>query len=155
MSDIATRWGLPEDFEPVRFPIDEEIKDVLRPLMAPDEAVIVTASNEGNSISLIATTQRVFTIRSGGPTAGVTGFTTRDFTYEAITDMRLQQAPLNVSIALHFQSKDGGRTAEVGQKAKFGKPAVDKLMAFETNAGTLAFEAIHTIWHWKKQAAQQ
>ena len=65
--------------------------------------------------------------------------------------MRLQQAPLNVSIALHFQSKDNGRTAEVGQKAKFAKPAVDKLMAFETNAGTMAFEAIHTVWHWRKQ----
>ena len=153
MSGIATHWGLPEDFEPIRYPIDDEIKEVLRPLMAPDETVIVTAANEGNSITLVATNLRVMSIRSGGATAGVTGFTVRDFIYEAITDMRLQAAPLNVSIALHFQSKDNGRSAEIGQKAKFGKPATDKLMAFETNAGTMAFEAIHSVWHWKKQSA--
>ena len=154
MSDLAARWGLPDDFEPVRFPIDDEIKDVLRPLLEPGEAVIVTATNEGNAITLIATNKRIFTVRSGGANAGVTGFTTREFLYEAITDMRLQSAPLNVSIALHFQSKDNGRTAEIGQKAKFAKPAVDKLMAFESNSGTLAFEAIHTIWHWKRQNEQ-
>ncbi|HEX8834409.1 MAG TPA: hypothetical protein VF719_09425, partial [Abditibacteriaceae bacterium] len=138
-------------FTPVRYPINDEVKELVRTLLGPDEPVIVTVANESDSITLLATTQRVFSIRTGA-TAGVTGFTVRDFTWDALTDMRLQQAALNVVIALHFQSKDGGRTAETGIKAKFAKPAVDKLMPFETNAGTAAFEAIHAVWHHKRNS---
>ena len=148
MSDIAAQWGLPEGFGPVRFSVDDSIKDLVREIIAPGEAVIASVANEGDTISIIATTQRIFSIRSGA-NAGVTGFTTREFTWDAITDMRLQQNPTNVTISLHFQSKDNGRTAEVGQKAKFAKPTVDKLMPFETNAGTAVFEAIHAVWHHK------
>jgi hypothetical protein len=42
----------------------------------------------------------------------------------------------------------------VGRRAAFGKPAVDNLTPFETNAGTQAFEAIHSVWHYKKNAPQ-
>jgi hypothetical protein len=154
MSAAAARWGLPEDFEPVRYAVNDDIKALVRDLLGPDEPVLVTVANESDSISLIATTQRIFTIRSGGATAGVTGFTTREFPWEALTDMRLQSGALNVGISLHFQSKDGGRTAEVGVRAKFGKPAVDKIMPFESAAGTTAFEAIHSLWHYRRSVQQ-
>jgi hypothetical protein len=41
----------------------------------------------------------------------------------------------------------------VGRRAGFGKPAVDNLTPFETHAGTQAFEAIHAVWHYKKNTA--
>ncbi|HEX8552456.1 MAG TPA: hypothetical protein VF681_12985 [Abditibacteriaceae bacterium] len=150
MSDVATQWGLPEGFKPVRFPVNDDIKQLVREIIEPGEAIIACVANEGDTIALLATNRRVLTIRSGA-NAGVTGFTTRDFTWEALTDMRLQSNPTNVAISLHFQSKDNGRTAEVGQKAKFAKPAIDKVMPFETNAGTQVFEAIHAVWHHNHQ----
>jgi hypothetical protein len=150
MSDAALRWGLPEEFEPVRYPVNDEVKQLVREILEPNEPVIVSVANEGDTTSLLATPKRVITIRSGGATAGVTGFTMRDFTWDAITDIRMLTGALNVTITIHFQSKDGGRTAETGIKAKFAKPAIDKIMPFEISAGTAAFEAIHSVLHHKR-----
>jgi hypothetical protein len=146
--DAAVRWGLPPGFTPARFPIADDVKDLIRDMLEQGEPVIVTLSNEGNSISLVATSQRVFSIRSG-LVAGVTGYTVREFPWEGISDLRLQASALNVKISIHFKSSDG-RTVAVGRRAAFGKPAVDNLTPFETHAGTQAFEAIHAVWHYKK-----
>ncbi|HEX8237359.1 MAG TPA: hypothetical protein VF600_15470 [Abditibacteriaceae bacterium] len=148
--DAAVRWGLPPGFSPARFPIAEDVKELLRDMLRPGEPVIVTLGNEGNSIFIVATPQRVFSIRSG-LVAGITGFTVREFPWEGISDLRLQAAALNVKIAIHFKSTDG-RTVEVGRRAALAKSAVDNLAPFETHAGTQAFEAIHTVWHYKKNA---
>jgi hypothetical protein len=150
--DAATRWGLPPGFRPVCFPISDEVKDLIRDMLGPGEPVILTVSNEGDSISIVATPQRLFTIRTG-LTAGITGFTVREFPWEGITDVRLQAAALNVKIALYFKTKDG-RTVEVGRRAILGKSAIDNLTPFETNAGTHVFDAIHSIWHHKKSIAE-
>src|SRR4028119_1290101 len=113
--DAAVRLGLPPGLMPARFPIADDVKDLIRDMLSPGEPVIVTLSNEGNSISLVATSQRVFSIRSG-LVAGVTGFTVREFPWEGISDLRLQAAALNVKISIHFKSTDG-RTVEVGRRA--------------------------------------
>jgi hypothetical protein len=76
--DAAVRWGLPPGFMPARFPIADDVKDLIRDMLEQGEPVIVTLANEGNSISLVATSQRVFSIRSG-LVAGVTGYTVREF----------------------------------------------------------------------------
>lgn len=151
-TDTAAQWGLPPGFQPVRHAIGDDVKSLIRDLLRPNEPVIVSIANEGNTISLIATPQRVFSVRTGA-TAGVTGFNVREFPWEGIADLRLQAMPLNVKIAVHFRTSDG-RTVEVGRRAAMGKPAVDNLMPFETAAGTAAFEAIHGIWHYKRVTSQ-
>src|SRR5439155_14985047 len=95
-NDIATRWGLPADFVPVRLPIDDDVKDVVRDLLHPDEPVVVTMVNEGNSISIIATPQRLMAVRTGD-TAGVTGFNVKEYPWEAITDLTIQRPSTNVT----------------------------------------------------------
>jgi hypothetical protein len=149
--DPAVRWGLPPGFRPQCFPIPDPVKDLVRDLLGPGEPVIATLSNEGDSIAIVATPYRVFTIRSGMG-AGVTGFNAREFPWEGITDMRLQAAALNVKIALYFKTTDG-RTVEVGRRAILGKSAIDNLTPFETNAGTQVFEALQSIWHHKRTLA--
>jgi len=147
--DVAERWGLPAGFKPVRYPITEEVKGVLRDLLGPNEPVIVTLSNEGNTITLIATPQRLFTVRSGTVGgSGITGANVREFPWEGITKLILQPAALNVKIAIHFRSKDG-RTVEVGRRAAMANDAVDNVMPFESAPGSEAFEAIYNIWEHK------
>ena len=144
--DAVARWGLPPGFAPVRFPVSDDVKSIVRDLLSAGEPVVVSLANEGDSISIIATPHRFFSIRTG-QTAGVTGCTVREYAWPAITNMTLQQAALNVKIGINFRSTDGGRTAEVGRRAAFGKPATDNLMPFEPAAGAQAFEAIQSIWH--------
>lgn len=146
MSDTATRWGLPADFEPVRLPIPEDAKFALRPMLTADEPVLVTISNEGDTISIVATSQRIFSVKTGGANAGATGATVKEYPYEGITDMKIQSAAINVKIALHFKTTNGGRTVEVGHRAKLAKDHVDNLMPFESTAGAEAFKAIYDLW---------
>jgi len=148
----AERWGLPADFAPARFPIGDEEKELIREMLGADEPVLVTLVNENNTTTIVATTQRLFTIRSGQG-AGVTGFTVREFPWSGIHDMRLTQMGTNVKIQVGFKSRDNGRTAEIGPKAAFAKDAIDDLKPFETNAGTQCFEAMHTLWHTLRAAA--
>lgn len=144
-TDAAARWGLPPGFGPVRYPIADDVKEVVRDLLGPDEPVVVSIANEGDSIAIIATPRRLFSVRTGAM-AGVTGFNVREFPWDGITNMVLQQAALNVKIVISFRTSDG-RTVEVGRRAALGKPAADNLMPFESAAGTQAFEAIRAIWH--------
>ena len=146
--DAAQRWGLPEGFKPLRFPIADAVKDVARSVVEPGEAVIVTIANENGNVTLLATTNRVITIKSGDSGAGVTGFQTKEYPWEGITNLVLQPSPLNVVIQIHYKTNSGG-TVEVGRRARMGKDASDKVMPFDTENGTAAFEALHAVWHHK------
>ena len=146
MSNVATLWGLPDGFEPVRFPIPDAAKEAVRPLLSASEPVIVMLSNEGDSISLIATPLRVLVVKTGEQQAGATGASIKEFPYEGIADMKIQSAAINVKISLHFKSTNNGRTIEVGQRAKLAKDHVDNLMPFESMAGAQAFKAIYDVW---------
>ena len=155
MTDTATKWGLPPDFEPVRTPIPEEAKQVLRPMLEANEPVLVTISNEGNSITLIATPLRVLSVKTGGAQAGATGASVKEYPYEGITDMKIQSAAINVKIALHFKTTNNGRTVEVGHRAKLAKDHVDNIMPFESVGGAEAFKAIYDIWVHKTGGKKQ
>lgn len=146
MSDAATLWGLPEGFEPVRFPIPDAAKEVLRPMLGPNEPVLVMISNEGSSITLIATPLRVLSVKTGGAQAGATGASVKEYPYEGITDMKIQSAAINVKIAVHFKTTNNGRTVEVGVRARLAKDHIDNIMPFESTAGAEAFKAIYDIW---------
>lgn len=146
MTDHASRWGLPPEFVPVRFPVPDDVKDVMRSVLLPNEPVVVSLSNESNTISVVATPQRLFSIKSGGVVAGVTGAHVKEFPWEGVTNLRLQQVSLNVKFAVHFKSSNGGRTCEVGQRARLAQDATENLMPFETNAGNQVFGALWQIW---------
>jgi hypothetical protein len=147
--DTATRWGLPTGIVPVHFPIDDEVKEVVRGELSPNEPVIATLANEEQTLTIVATPQRLFTIRSGSTLAGVTGFTVREFPWEGITKMILQQASANVKFALHFKTSDG-RKVEVGRRAAMGMAATENLMPFEPTSGHQVFALIHQIWEHKR-----
>lgn len=151
----ALRWGLPEGFVPVRYPIDDETKEMMRGVLQEGEPVVATIANEGGTVIVIATPQRLFTIKAktiGG--AGVTGFNTKEFPWEAITNLVLQNAPLNVVFQIHYRSNDGIKI-EVGRRAKLAKDMTDKVMPFETEAGKEFFQAIYGIWHHKMLEQQK
>ena len=144
MSDAASRWGLPEGFAPVLMPLPDEIKSQMRPLLRANEPVIIALGNEGDSLFLVATTERVFSVRSG-ITAGTSGLQVREYSYQEIADLKMLQSPLNVKITLSFHSRDG-RKAESGARAKQWKLYTDQLMPFETARGVQAFGALQKVW---------
>jgi hypothetical protein len=150
--DAATQWGLPPGFQPARFSVPDGVKEVVRGVLHANEPVIVSITNEGDNISVIATPERVLAVRAGGAGAGVTGFSVKEYPWAGITNLVLQQMALNAKYAIHYRTSDG-RTVEIGRRAAMGKPAIDNLMPFESEAGAEAFEALHSVWQHKKAAA--
>lgn len=136
---------------PVRYPVPDNVREIVREQLGPQEPVLVSLSNEGDTIQIIATPQRLMTVRSGGNQAGVTGCTVKDFPWAGITKMILQHAAMNLKIAIHYRTMDG-RTVEVGRRAKMGKDAVENLTPFEQAAGGEAFDAMKTLWEHLKSA---
>ncbi len=149
--DPAVRWGLPPGFRPVVTPVPDELKELLREMLRANEPIVASIGNEGDSIFLVASTERLFSARRGA-TAGVTGWTIREYEWLAITDLRLQSAPLNVRITVSFHSRDG-RKAESGRGAKQWKLHTDALAPFETARGSEVFQAIQSVWVHKIQNA--
>jgi hypothetical protein len=150
MSDAASRWGLPSGFTPVLMPLPDEVKAALRPLLQPNEPVIISLTNEGNSVHLVATTERLFTVRSG-MTAGTGGMSVREYSWAAIADLKMLQSPLNVKITISFHSRDG-KKPESGPRAKQWKLHTDQVMPFETARGAQAFEALQNVWIHKTRS---
>jgi hypothetical protein len=148
--DVASRWGLPPGFVPVRHPIDDEVKEVVRGELSPGEPVVITLANEEGTVSIIATPQRLLSVRSGGATAGVTGFNVRDFPWEGITKLVLQQASTTLKFAIHYKTSDG-RKVEVGRRAALAMAATENLMPFDPTAGHEVFAALYQIWEYKTQ----
>jgi hypothetical protein len=85
--DTAQRWGLPAGFAPVRFPIADDVKEVVRRILEPGEAVVATIANESGTVSIIATTNSLITVKSSDAGAGVTGFQTKEYLWEAIENL--------------------------------------------------------------------
>ena len=147
--DTAQRWGLPEGFEPIRFPIADEVKDVVRRILHPGEAVIATLANESGTVSIVATNKSLITIKSGDMGAGAGGVQTKEYLWEAIENFVLQPGSLNVAIQIHYKTSGGGKV-EMGRRAKMGRDAVDKVMPFHTENGTAVFDALHSVWENKR-----
>lgn len=135
-TDIAERWGLPSGFRPIIHPLPDDIKTLMREKLRADEAVIACVANTEETISLVVTTGRVFVLRTG-PTAGVTGFAAREYSWEAIADLKLQTNPTNVKISIFYHSRDG-KNIEVGPRAHQWKLRSDDILPIETLAGTQA-----------------
>ena len=149
----AARWGLPEGFVPVRFAIADEIKELLRPLLNAGEPAVVTLANIEGVVTLVGTPQRLFVVRSGQASAGVTGFSAREFPWEGVTKFTLAHAGAAVKLSVGFRTSNG-RTAEVGRKAAMGRDATENALGFEAGQGQEAFAALHQIWQHVRQAGQ-
>ncbi|MEO6907023.1 MAG: hypothetical protein ABI210_03955 [Abditibacteriaceae bacterium] len=148
--NIAEQWGLPVDFQPVRFDITEDVKNVLREALDSDEPVIVSITNRAGSVALLATPLRIFYVKTGELSGvGVTGCKVKEFPWEGITKLVAQQAADNLKIAIHYRTSNGSRV-ETGARAALGGPAVDHLAAFDLEKGTLAFDAIKAVWQLKR-----
>lgn len=147
--DAALRWGLPDGFVPVRYAVSDEVKNIARAELRPDEPVLVSIANEADNVTLIATPQRLLGIRTGGASAGVSGVAMKEFPWAGITKIVLQQATANVKFVIHFRSSDG-RTVALGRRAALGRDASENYMPFETAAGQEVFAAIHQLWEAKR-----
>ena len=144
-------WNLPPDFAPVRFPINDEVKAIVRPLLGPNEPVIVSLTNDENAIALLATPDRVFAIKIGGLSAGASGVSAREFPWDGLTDIVATTLGLQLKIVLHFRSSNG-RTVEVGRRAHLGKPATEALAGFDSETGQAVCAALIAIWKHKTGA---
>lgn len=142
-------WNLPPHFVPVRFPISDAVKNVVRPLLGANEPVIVSLTNDEDAITLLATPERVFAVKIGGLSAGAQGVTVREFPWEGLTNIVVTPLSFQLKVALHFRSSNG-RTVEVGRRAQMGKPAVENLAGFDAEKGGQACAAIISIWNHKR-----
>lgn len=150
--DITQQWGLPADFAPVRYAISDDVKNALRGSIN-GEPVLVTIANEGDTVSIVATPNRLFTIKTSQLGAGAAGVSVREYPWEGVFDLVMTPMTLNLKIAVHFRSNDG-RKPEVGRRAALAKPAVENLMPFESVGGAEVFRAMLQLWNTKRAASQ-
>jgi hypothetical protein len=150
----AARWGLPEGFAPVRFAIADDIKELLRPMLGLAEPAVVTLANIEGTVTLVGTPQRLFVVRSGGTSAGVTGYSAREFPWAGMTKLVLAHAGHNVKLSIGFRTSNG-RTAEVGRRAAMGRDATEHAFPFDAAQGQGAFAALHQIWHHVRSSSAQ
>ena len=154
MSNANNAWNLPPDFAPVRYPVSDEIKNIVRPMLGANEPVIVSLTNDEDAITLIGTPNRLLTIKTGGLSAGAAGLSVREFPWEGLTDIVTTVLGLQMKIALHFRSSNG-RTVEVGRRAQLGKPAIENVAGFDAEMGNAACAALIQIWKHKSGAGTE
>jgi hypothetical protein len=148
--NIAEQWGLPSDFQPVRFDIIEDVKEKLREMFHANEPVIVSITNRAGTLAMIATPWRIFCVKTGDlHGVGVTGCKVKEYPWEGITNMVAQQAADNLKIAVHYRSSNGARV-ETGRRAALGNPVVDYMATFDLEKGNQAFGAMYSVWQHKR-----
>ena len=152
--NIAEQWGLPTDFQPVRFDIMENVKNVIRGELQNGEPVIVSITNRPGTLALIATPERMFSIKTGDLSGvGVTGCKVKEFPWAGISNLVAQQAADNLKFAVHYRTSNGTRV-EIGRRAALGNPAVDYMTPFDLERGYAAFDAIYSVWQHKHSIQQ-
>lgn len=143
-------WNLPPGFAPARCLISDEIKNAVRPLLGPNEPVIISLLNDENAIAILGTPDRVLSVKIGGLSAGATGLSIREFPWEGLTDIVATTLGLQTKIVLHFRSSNG-KTVEVGRRAHLGKPASETLAGFDSEKAAAVCAALIAVWKHKTQ----
>ena len=145
----AAQWGLPADFTPARFPIPDEAKTAVRPLLTPGDPVVISLANDEDALILVGTPQRLLVVKLSGLSAGAAGVAVREFPWEGITLIVATPLSFQLKIALHFRSSNG-RTVETGRRAQLGRAGVENLAGFDLENGNTVLAAIMQIWESKR-----
>ena len=145
----AAQWGLPPEFSPARFPIPDDAKAAVRPMLGGAEPVVISLANDENAIALVGTPQRLLVVKLSGLSAGAAGVNVREFPWEGIARIVATPLSFQLKIALHFRSSNG-RTVEVGRRAHLGKANVENLAGFDLDNGNAAVAAMMQIWESKR-----
>ena len=145
----AAQWGLPPEFSPARFPIPDDAKAAVRPMLGEAEPVVISLANDENAIALVGTPQRLLVVKLSGLSAGAAGVNVREFPWEGIARIVATPLSFQLKIALHFRSSNG-RTVEVGRRAHLGKANVENLAGFDLDNGNAAVAAMMQIWESKR-----
>lgn len=145
---------LPPEFQPIRYAISDETKTALRPFLTAGEPVVVSLANESDTVAIVATSNRLFTIKTGALGAGAAGTAVREYPWEGVFDLVHTPMTHNLKIAVHFRSNNG-KVVEVGRRALMAKPAVENLMPFENQSGAEAFRALLQLWNLRRAALAQ
>ena len=146
----ATRWGLPPEFTPLRFPISDEAKAAVRPLLTAGDPVVISLANDEDAIALIGTPQRLLVVKLSALGAGAAGVKVREFPWEGIERIVATPLSFQLKIALHYRSSNG-RTVEVGRRAKLADAAVENLAGFDLDNGNAAVAAMLQIWESRRE----
>jgi len=153
--DTSEKWGLPPAFAPLRFEIPDAAKEAARRELHAGEPVIVSIANEDDVITLLATPERLLSIRlqEMGVHAGQPQFKT--FPWDGIFDITLRPQSERVSLVIAYRSSDNGKTVEVGKRAILGKEKQDVFAPFIKEEGEAVFRALLQVWNWKKAHSAQ
>ncbi len=152
--DISEKWGLPPDFQPVRFAIPDDAKNALRPVLGANEPVIISLTNDEELVSLVATPGRILSLRTQEIGVSAGNAQVKAFPYPAIFNLTLRPQPLIVSLVIEYRTSDNGKTVEIGRRALLAKPKADTLTGFSKEQGEAAFNALTLLWNWKKEQFQ-
>jgi len=150
MSDV-TQWGLPPEFTPVRFPIPDDAKIAVRPLLGQGDPVVISLANDEDALALVGTPQRLLVVKLSALGAGAAGVKVREFPWEGITRIVATPLSFQLKIALHYRTSNNGRTVEVGRRAKLGDAAVENLAGFDLDNGNAVLAAMMQIWESKRE----
>ena len=150
MSDV-TKWGLPPEFTPVRFPIPDDAKAAVRPLLGQGDPVVISLANDEDAIALVGTPGRLLVVKISELGAGAAGIKVREFPWEGIARIVATPLSFQLKIALHYRSSNNGRTVEVGRRAKLADAAVENLAGFDLEQGNAALAAMMQIWESRRE----
>jgi hypothetical protein len=144
---------LPPEFVPARYMISDEVKAALRPLLNAGEPVLVSIANESDTVSIVATPQRLFTVKTGALGSGAAGIAIREYPWLGVFDIVQTPMTHSLKIAVHFRSNNG-KVVEVGRRALLAKPAVENLMPFENQSGSEVCRALLQLWNLARASAE-
>ena len=147
----ATQWDLPADFEPVRYPVSDDAKAAVRPLLTAGDPVVLSLTNDEGGIALVGTPQKLLAIKLSELGAGAAGVKVREFPWEGIERIVATPLSFQLKIALHYRTSNNGRTVEVGRRAKLGKAVVENLAGFDLDKGNELVAAMMQIWESRRE----
>jgi len=148
--DISEKWGLPPGFCPVRFVVSEDAKNAVRGVLGAGEPVIVSLQNAEETVALIATPGRVLSVKAQEMGVNAGASLIKSFPWPSVFDLTMRPQASGVTLVIEFPTNDGGKTAEVGIRAKLAKTKQDVFAGFDKEEGEAAYRAMLQICNWKK-----
>ncbi len=148
--DISEKWGLPPGFAPVRFEVSDDAKAAVRPILGAGEPVILSLQNEEETVALIGTPGRVLSVRAQEMGVNAGASLVKSFPWPGVFELTMRPQAGTVSLVIEYPTTDGGKTVEVGVRAKLAKTKQDVFAGFPKEEGEAVFRAMLQVSNWKK-----